>query len=347
MRLIVSVNPSKLVLFAEQIRDRSEEFIRDLHDGTLLGRPHPDLRPNPGMAARLAAIRSQDRPLTLTDVWPRLGLLVCWTSASARMYESWLRRLAPEVAILPFSTTGTEGIVTLPIDGHMAAGPLAVNQGVYEFFEMDADDRMTGDPLAPSDLTRGSSYRLVMSQANGMYRYDVGDTYRVVGWVGQVPRLEFTGRAGRNSSFTGEKLTESDLHKAVARTMAEFGHACPMFTGIPVWDTPPHYTVAVEYPASGDAPSPGRLADRLDAVLGEVNIEYAEKRSSRRLGGLQVVPLRGDAFKRLAGHRMRQGVAPAQLKHHWLQADSALLKLFQELDLLDGSRMAGPVLADA
>ncbi|HEV2634475.1 MAG TPA: GH3 auxin-responsive promoter family protein [Actinocrinis sp.] len=336
VRLIVSVNPSKLVLFAEQIRDRAEEFIRDVRDGTLLGRRHPGLRPDPALARRLAAARAA-HPLVLTDVWPSLSLLVCWMSASARLYEAWLRQLAPEVPILPFSTTGTEGIVTLPIDGHTAAGPLAVDQGIYEFFETDADGRMLGDPGGFADLSLGGTYRLVMSQANGLVRYDVGDLYRVTGWAGRVPRLEFTGRAGRNSSFTGEKLTESDFYEAVARATGDAGTVVPMFTGIPVWDTPPRYVVALEQ----QTPDEG-LGERIEAILQQVNIEYADKRRSWRLGALSVIALPPGAFHQVARHRMRSGVASAQLKHHWLQPDAALLDVLAELDLVKAPEAVRP-----
>ncbi|ADG79297.1 GH3 auxin-responsive promoter OS=Tsukamurella paurometabola (strain ATCC 8368 / DSM / CCUG 35730/ CIP 100753 / JCM 10117 / KCTC 9821 / NBRC 16120 / NCIMB 702349 / NCTC 13040) OX=521096 GN=Tpau_2698 PE=4 SV=1 [Tsukamurella paurometabola] len=341
VRMIVSVNPSKIVMLAEQLRDRSDELIDDIRGGALLGRPHPAVSPDRELAARLSVLRGRERrPLRLTDVFARLDLVVCWMSGSARFYEAWMRDLIPDVAILPFSTTGTEGIVTLPIDGHTTAGPLATNQGLYEFFSIDDEGETTGESVPMEHLERGGQYRLVMSQANGLYRYDVGDNYRVVGHVGGTPRLEFQGRAGVRSSFTGEKLTDSDLHTTVARTTSGCGRL-PFFTAIPVWGTPPRYVVAMESSEVLDAKSLIDLAPRLDAVLQEVNIEYGEKRKSQRLSSIEVVPLRSGAFKELTEYRLAQGAAPAQIKHHWLQSDSAVLSILNEIGVVSAGTLVG------
>jgi hypothetical protein len=342
VRLVVSVNPSKLVLLAEQLRDRADDFIRDVHDGTLFGQPNAELAADRALATRLSAARRANGVLRLTDLWPRLGLLVCWMSGSARLYESWLRRLVPEVAILPFSTTGTEGIVTLPIDGHAAAGPIAVNQGVYELLPIaDCDDLSMNEPAHPRELEIGGYYRLIMSQANGLFRYDVGDAYRVVGWAANVPRLEFAGRIGRYSSFTGEKLSEADVHVSVARAAGTAWADCPMFTCIPVWDTPPRYVVAMEW-EDGEEARLQEFGQQVDAELQKTNIEYQSKRVSHRLGPVAVLPLRSGAFARLARHRFALGVAAAQLKHHWLQRDDAILNPIQELDLVLPSAASTP-----
>ncbi|MFC0435076.1 GH3 auxin-responsive promoter family protein [Kutzneria buriramensis] len=320
VRLIVSVNPSKIVMLAETLRANADRLIGDV---------------GPDLGKRLARRLAGDS-LRLTDLWPSLRLLVCWNSASAGLYGPWLAQVAPDVPTLPFSTTGTEGIVTLPVDGHESAGPLAVNQGLFEFVPWT--DLHNGDPL-PADadtvgfeeLAVGEKYRLVMSQANGLYRYDVGDVYQVVGRVGATPRLEFLGRAGFQSSFTGEKVTESDVHAAVTSVIGLDLVASPRFTGIPMWDTPPYYLLAIECTDGHEA---GDLGRRVDAALQDVNVEYAEKRRSGRLRPVRVLTLVPGAFRRLAEHRFHGGVATAQIKHHWLQRDSAFLGKLQELGLI-------------
>ncbi|GGR09529.1 GH3 auxin-responsive promoter family protein [Streptomyces netropsis] len=337
LQLIVSVNPSKIVLLAETLRENTERLVRDLHDGRDAVRPA-----DPALARRLATVFdwAGGRPL-LTDLWPTLRLMVSWNSASAALYRPWLSQLAPGVATLPFSTTGTEGIVTLPVDEHPSAGPLAVNQGHFEFVPWhDLDD---GKPL-PADtptlgydaLEPGADYRLVMSQANGLYRYDVGDVYRVVDRVGATPRLEFLGRAGFQSSFTGEKVTESDVHAAVTRVLGSRRTTHPDFSGIPVWGTPPHYLIAIEWTDAHDALDLRETARRIDDTLQEVNVEYADKRRGGRLRPLRVLPLVPGAFRTVAERRFRDGVAGAQIKHHWLQKDAAFLTTLRELDLLHG-----------
>jgi len=347
VQLIVSVNPSKIVSLAEQLGRSAEQLVRDVHDGGIHGRAHPLAPPDPLLARRLGAtLQFGDGTLRLTDLWPGLSLLVCWNSASARLYRSWVERLVPEVPLIPFSATGTEGVVTLPVDTHATSGPLAVNQGIYEFAPCDPED---GAPLAPDvdtldfpQLELGATYRLVMSQANGLYRYDVGDVYRPIGWVGRVPRLEFVGRAGFQSSFTGEKLTESDVHGAVGRSLGDDWLSCPVFSCVPVWALPPGYTVAIEWTPSVAHLSPDALGERIDTELVDLNIEYAEKRRTGRLRPIRVIRLRPNAFGQVDALRARQGVATAQLKHHWIHKDSALLTTLEQLDqVLPSPQTAG------
>ncbi|MER6379911.1 GH3 auxin-responsive promoter family protein [Streptomyces sp. NPDC001127] len=330
VKLVVSVNPSKITSLAECLNDHSETLIRDLHDGTALGEPATAVRPNPDLARRLDRVRQAHGRLRLTDIWPQLSLRVCWNSGGAALYQPWLDRIAPGTKQVPFSCTGTEGIVTIPVDDHPTAGPLAIDQGIFEFVPWD--DLEDGSPL-PADvetldhreLKIGCRYRLVMSQANGLYRYDVGDAYEVVGKVGYLPRLEFLGRTGFNSSFTGEKLTDTDVYTAVCRALKVEPQDCPIFTCVPMWGEPPSYVLVVELSTQTRAIDEHELAVRVDQALQRLNVEYGDKRSSGRLAQTAVMVLREGSFSAIMDRRIATGASPAQIKHQWLQKDAALL----------------------
>lgn len=333
VRIIVALNPSKIVGLADVLATRSAELIADVHDGSLAGGPlhHPG---DPAAARRLEqSCVASGGALRLSDLWPGLALVVSWNSASAALYRPWLEKVTPGVAKLPFSATGTEGIVTMPIDDHPAAGPLAVDLGLYEFAEDDADD---GGDLKPDvatldyhELEVGRTYRLVMSQANGLCRYDLGDRYHVVDRIGAVPQLDFVGRSGFVSSFTGEKLAEEDVYRAVHLALGERSAPWAMFTCVPVWATPPGYTLAIEWPPGAGTATAG-FADRLDAALRELNMEYAEKRNSDRLTPIAVLPVTPGAFRAVEERRRRSGASPAQLKHHWIQRNDDILPYLRD-----------------
>src|SRR5690606_759141 len=91
-----------------------------------------------------------------------------------------------------------------------------------------------------SQLEVGKRYRLLMSQANGIYRYDTQDVYKVVGWVGKTPRIDFVGRSNVGSSFTGEKLSEDNIYQAVRKSLSRLFDKLPLFSCIPGWANPPH-----------------------------------------------------------------------------------------------------------
>ncbi|MCC3768878.1 GH3 auxin-responsive promoter family protein [Streptomyces sp. UNOC14_S4] len=333
VRIVVALNPSKIVGLAEQLAERSGDLIADLRHGTLDGLPCGD--PDPARAAGLeAARRANGGGLRIADLWPDLSLVVSWNSASAALYRPWLEEVTPGVPKLPFSATGTEGIVTIPVDAHDSAGPLAIDLGLYEF--VPADDRDDDADLEPDvetvgyrDLDVGRTYNVVMSQANGLYRYDLGDRYTVVDRVGEVPRMAFAGRSGFGSSFTGEKLTEEDVHNAVRLGLGDDWRFRPLFTCIPVWNTPPGYTLAIEWPEEL-ASTPERFAERVEAQLQRLNIEYAEKRRTERLTPMRVLAVRPGTFAAIDQRRQREGASPAQLKHYWIQRNGDLLRYFDD-----------------
>lgn len=328
---IASVNPSRITALSQELNENADRLIADLRHGRLSGHPRPArLEDDPALAKRLETVLRCEGRLRLTDLWPSLRLLVAWNSASAQFYRGWLEASAPKVPLIPFSTTGTEGIVTIPVDSHPSAGPLAVDQGIYEF--VPATDDNTTATLAPDthtlsyeELQVGSHYRLVTTQLNGLYRYDVGDIYQVVGWVGRLPRLEFVRRVGTVASFTGEKLTEFDVHTAMRAVWADTSEDPSTFTVVPVWDRPPYFRLVLEGDGSGS-----RWAQRMDEELCRLNVEYAEKRGTHRLAPVQATVVPFGTFKRLTARRLT-GASAAQVKHQWLQADARLL---DELDSL-------------
>jgi hypothetical protein len=177
------------------------------------------------------------------------------------------------------------------------------------------------------DVEVGRTYGIVMSQANGLYRYDLGDRYRVVDWVGEVPRLEFVGRTGFGSSFTGEKLTEEDIYRAVRGVLGDDWPTRPMFTCVPVWAAPPGYRLVIEWPESAPMAA-DRFIDLVEDELRRLNIEYAEKRRAHRLTPLAVLPVKPGTFGLIEDRRRLEGASPAQVKHHWIQRDDSFLKYF-------------------
>jgi hypothetical protein len=330
VRIIVALNPSKIVGLAEVLADRSEDLIADIRNGTLDGGPC-----HGGSDRELAATldvmyRANRGILRLTDLWPRLSLVVAWNSASAALYQPWLEEVTPGIPKLPFSATGTEGIVTIPVDGHPSAGPLAIDLGLYEFIPaVDQDDQAVFESdtqtLDYREVEIGKTYSVVISQANGLYRYDVGDRYQVVDRIGGVPRLEFVGRSGFSCSFTGEKLTEEDVYNAVRLALGDLWCSRPMFTCVPVWATPPGYTLAIEWPQRSALPV-DEFGARVERELQRLNIEYAEKRQAERLKPISALPLQPGTFGLIEEQRRLEGASSAQLKHHWIQRDGDFMK---------------------
>jgi hypothetical protein len=177
----------------------------------------------------------------------------------------------------------TETIETLPYfqDDKPAFLPLAPGV-VYEFLD-DAGTVKDADQLQPGQL-----YEMVISDAYGLRRYQTGDLFRCERKLHNLPDLSFVRRRTLEYSFTGEKLTGDQLTIAFEALRDRYPAALAgrFLTCVP--SQPPHYKLLL----IGDSPNEDFhtvLATSCDALLSEINCEYRTKRTSGRLGPIEVV----------------------------------------------------------
>src|SRR6185295_3758746 len=105
---------------------------------------------------------------------------------------------------------------------------------------------------------------------------------------------------------TGEKLTELDVTEAVRIASDRAAIRLRGFTAVPVWDRPPRYDVLVEPMETMADAERERLAQFIDEAMSTVNMEYASKRDSLRLGRTGVVLVGRGAYEQLRRARPAQ-----------------------------------------
>jgi hypothetical protein len=207
----------------------------------------------------------------------------------------------------------SEAMVTIPVDDATPGGVLLPGSGFFEFVPHEAGAEKAGPEHARGawELEPGRAYRLLLTTHGGLYRYDIEDVVRVERFEGRMPVLSFLQRAGRVHSFTGEKLTERQVTLAVSAAAAATGLHLSGFTAVPHFKLPPFYEVRAELARPADDPQCRRFAHRIDAELGAVNVEYASKRESGRLGRATLALVAPGSFERL---RHRSVAQDAQYK---------------------------------
>jgi hypothetical protein len=134
-------------------------------------------------------------------MWPKLDTISCWMDGSSAPFAAELKTLFPDVWFQAKGLMSTEGAVTVPV-GDGQGSPLAVESGFFEFVDGE------GRAHPAWRIEQGRTYRVVLSNRFGLYRYDTGDLVEVVGRTAETPRLAFKGRAGPATDLCGEKLTE-------------------------------------------------------------------------------------------------------------------------------------------
>ena len=234
-------------------------------------------------------------------IWPRLDTISCWTDASSQFFSHELQQNFPRVFIQPKGLMSTEAAVSFPYRGGMGA-ILAI---LSVFFEFIADD---DTPRFAWQLEDGSTYRVIVTTASGLYRYDTGDVVMVVGRTESTPRLKFIGRSGAVSDLCGEKLTESFVTRALARTRLL---PSTYVVVVPVSSSNPHYKIYIDGPPLGDD-AQRVLAREIDAELC-ANPQYAY---ARQIGQLRDLRLQFvcDLYGHIKRFKMSDGVSLAGLK---------------------------------
>lgn len=183
----------------------------------------------------LEALFDPDEFADLAMRWKNLSLISCWSDGACRGPSERLMAHFPQARHRPKGLWLTEGAVSVPWG---ARCPVALESG---FFEFEAED---GTTWLAHELQRDATYRPILTNHAGLFRYRLGDLVRVDGHLGRTPSLRWLGRADQAVDLCGEKLNDAQLAVALARV--GWGKA---FRLIPMRDEhPPCYQCVIEEP---------------------------------------------------------------------------------------------------
>jgi hypothetical protein len=290
---IATPNPSTLIRLAQVCRQHQEKLVRSIHDGThgLDAPAQPDicaqlsskLRPGPARAKALAHVIDRTGFLRPADCWPDLKLIGCWLGGSTGMQAGKLSAHYGSIPLRDLGYLSSEGRITVPFEDHTPSGILALRNGYYEFIpEEDAD---SAQPLVLSshELEQGKRYSILLTTAGGLYRYKINDIVEVTGFYRRAPLLAFIRKGGEMANITGEKLHVNHLIQAMDEVSCRFDLVIEHFRATPDFQMN-RYEIYIEIgrEASHDFLRE-RLLPELDRALARVNIEYQQKRQSKRL----------------------------------------------------------------
>src|SRR5262245_36855759 len=331
---IATPNPSTLLRLADIAARHGDALVRAIHDGTLGAAdlapiPAADmtsrdlqtalgaaLRPDPQRAAFLEAVARRRGRLVLGDCWPELSLLACWLGGSAGIQARHLEaHFDRQVARRDLGLVASEGRLTVPIDDDSAAGVLAVHVNFYEFIAEEDIADPSARPLGCHELIEGRRYYVIVTGANGLYRYDMNDVVEVRGFHGRTPKVAFVRKGRDMLNITGEKLHLNHVLHAV--------RAAERAAGLDVWQCrlipdveASRYDLLLELPRPVDEwRRLARFADAFDRGLAEVNIEYGSKRASARLAAPRLCLMRRGWAERRCRAEFAQG--RREIQHKW------------------------------
>lgn len=324
--ILTTANPSSAIRLAQAGRDHAERLIRDIREGTLTPPSHMDeplrrqfrFRPDPAAARRLEGIASRHGSLLPRHYW-KPGFIGHWTGGTLGLYLPAVRELyGPQTPIRDIGLLASEGRLSISLDDNTAQGVAEITSNFLEFIAVEQIEKADPDVLLAHQVQVGREYFLVLSNSAGLWRYSIDDRVRVNGFQGRSPIIEFLSKGAHVSSITGEKLTEHQVVAAMALVGQRGFPAVETFELQGCFEETPYYVLRLEQ-AAAEAQV---LAHQMDAALRELNIEYASKRSTGRLGAIRPLVLDRGSFARqeLAKVAQRRGRGE-QYKHKYLLTD--------------------------
>jgi len=332
--MIIAANPSTLVNLARYGDQAKEKLIRDIHDGTL----SPGLevpadvraalsrriaRPHRARARQLEAIVHRTGTLYPRDYWPGKCLLGNWTGGSVGAYMRHYPRYYGDPMVRDVGLIASEGRMTIPFADDTASGVLDITSHYFEFIPEEEIDSPQPVALSAHEVQEGGKYFIVPTTAYGLYRYHISDLVRVTGFYNQTPLVEFLSKGAHFANITGEKLSEYHVTHAMGQILREFDLSLTAYSVAPCWDEElPYYGLFIEGDDLAKSSQIDYIAKSLDQRLKQLNIEYASKRNSLRLGEIRLQLLPPGTWHRWDRNRLAcTGGSSEQYKHPCLISD--------------------------
>lgn len=350
-------NASTLLRLAETAARRAEELICAVRDGVLgvadlapgpgtgLGAAElraaltAGLRPDRRRAAELSSVAGRRGRLVLGECWPELALVACWLGGSAGVQARHLDAHFPGVARRDLGLVASEGRLTLPLEDDSAAGVPAVHTTFFEFIAEEEIDQRSPRTWLAHELQDGRRYYVLVTGANGLYRYDLNDVVEVQGFHGRTPQVAFVRKGRDMLNITGEKLHLNHVLHGV--------HAAERAAGLHVWQfrlipdvDAVRYDLLVELPAPAAPTALHGFVEAFDRALAVVNVEYEAKRASGRLALPRLLVMRPGWSERLCRQEIAQGRRESQHKWSALRPDWDAVSRAEIAHAVDGC--AGP-----
>ncbi len=344
---ISTMNPLTILVLCQKIDRYAKDIIEDIREGSLNRSLKIDpsiresiektMKPNPERAAFLEKLLQQKGALLPKDFWKDLALIACWTGGTVGLYVTELAKYFPEdIKMRDFGYVSTEARCSVPVSDDGPSGVLTAGSNFYEFIPEEDIGKTDPRYLTADKLKKGGRYYIIFTTPGGLYRYNIDDIIRVVGFQKRAPVIEFIQKGKSVSSATGEKLYEAQIIDAIHKAKEATGIDVEFFCACLEWQIPPSYSFLVEFTHEHDAQKKKRFLNHVEENLGKINIEYKAKRTSQRLGNPKLKILKKGSFESFRKARLAVLQHDSQFKTCHLRCDFKIpteFKIIEEISL--------------
>jgi hypothetical protein len=328
---LATPNPSTILKLVESADRCKDEMIKDIRDGTISGRWDlaasirsrllSGVAKNRARARELETFATRQGTLRPREYWPCLQLIGCWKGGTVGIrLKAFGRWFAEDTPVRDLGYMASEAQMTLPVSDVGSAGILAIGANFYEFIPEQEIGSAHPTALTCAELDEGQSYYIVLTTPGGLYRYDINDVVRVSGFYNRTPLIEFVRKGRDMTNITGEKVHVNQVIEAMEQAQGAAGVTVQHYRAFADVESS-RYAFLVELDGTvAPKETLSSLLDELDLCLCGLNIEYAQKRASRRLGAPVLWIMKPGWFDRQASTVLRHAGRDIQFKAQMLSA---------------------------
>jgi hypothetical protein len=271
------------------------------------------LKPSKSRLAEVSDLLQSDE-ISMKLFWPHLKLMVTWTCGSCGVALNAALKIMPEnikVADPGYLSSEFRGSVTY--DYSSQSGLPTFRDHFFEFVLKNEWENGQSNFKLLHELEKERDYYVFITTPSGLWRYNMNDIVRVTGYLNQCPLITFQQKGSGACNITGEKLYESQIIEAFQsmqwkvmyyQVLADVNDS--RYIGYIEWHNEPNE-------------SQEELSAIMDESLAKLNVEYAEKRASKRLNPFVLKYLPPGSFTQIKKQAVEAGQKEGQFKMVMLQ----------------------------
>lgn len=221
LKFIVATFMSLVTFSIGYIEKNHNMLIEDIEKGTInpnvkmsesiRKKLQSTLKPDPERAAELRDIfnNPDERPL-VSRIWPEMSYITAIGSADFEPFTKTMIKFCDDDVVFNNSFYAcSESIIGCAVYFNDPRYLLIPDAAFYEFIPVDSDNR--DKTLLMHELEEGKLYEIIITTFAGLYRYQLKDVIRVVGFEGETPLIEFAYRANHVTDICNTHVTGEDL----------------------------------------------------------------------------------------------------------------------------------------
>lgn len=215
-------------------------------------------------------------------IWRELKQVTGIGGKMFAMHEEALKGYIGDTPIFYFTYAASECVMAMPVEMNKAQYALVPSSAYYEFYSVDEERA-----VSMSEVEIGRQYAVVLTTFSGLYRYRMNDVVTIVGFHGEAPVIEVSGRYKNLLNAAGEKIDEASMREAIRVWAERMELQMDDFAaGVDMRNVPSRYHIFIE--TRSPLMDAGQMAHAFDEALRGVSPDYHDVRNLKMLAAPRV-----------------------------------------------------------